>query len=190
MQTWNVTEYTVSRSHNLKWTAGGIFRFGQTVGDLYDRRAATELEYTIGKGLAVGGRYLFRSRREGDSFVNENRFVAGISYPIVQRAIEVQGTTLYERHVVPSSDFNRYKQEFEVYGRERLLSPWLYQQFTFKQGEGFVRSRSRLGLLWKVSSYEFKAAYQFESLSIGTAWAPRHAIYTEVSIDRPAWARD
>lgn len=190
LQTWNVTEYTVGRSRNLKWTAEGIFRFGKTVGDLYDRRAATKLEYTIGKGVAVGGGYVFRNRREGDSFTNENRFAAGISYPILKSAIEVQGATVYERLLVPTSDFNRCKQEFEVYRRDKLLSPWLYQQFTFKQGEGFVRSRSRLGVRWKGSSYAFTAAYQFESLSIGTAWAPRHSIYTEVSIVRPVWARE
>jgi Protein of unknown function (DUF2490) len=190
LQTWSLLEYSLVRTQKVRWTAEGTFRFAETLGDLYDRRGGTRLDYKIGKGVAVGGTYVFRNRREGVSFVNENRLAAGISYPMLRSAIEVQGATVYERHIVPGSDFNRYKQQFELLQHDKSLSPWLYQQFTFKQGQGFVRSRSRLGIRWRASSCTVKVAYQFESLSTGTAWAPRHAIYTEVSVDRPFWPRE
>jgi hypothetical protein len=190
LQTWSDLEYDLVRLGRFQWQVGGRFRFAETIGDLYDRRAVTMIEYGVGKGVIVGGGYVFQHRREGGFSFNQNRLVAGITYPILRRALTVEGTTLYERHVVPLSDFNRYKQEFEASQHEKPFSPWVYQQFTFRQGAGFVRSRSRLGFRWKSSFYSFKAAYQFESLSTGTAWVPRHTIYTEVSIDRPVWERE
>ena len=187
-QTWNELEYTVARSSRFELSVDGTHRFAKTVGDLQDRRLGAKFEYEVGRGVRVGAGYLLRNRDVGDYSANENRFIAGISYPILRGTIAVEGATLFERHVVPVSDFNRFKQQFEVFQCGKTLSPWLYQQLTFKQGEGFVRSRSRFGLKWRRSSYSFKAAYQFESYWTGIARAPRHAIYTEVSIDRPLWS--
>jgi hypothetical protein len=156
-------------------------------GKLLDRLIVTKLDYEIGKDIHIEARYILRNRDVENSSENDNRLVAGISYPILKGVIEVEGSTLYERLLVPLSDFNRYKQEFEISQPGKTLSPWVYQQFLFRQGDGFVRSRSRVGFQWRRSGYTFKAAYQFESRSIGTAWAPRHAIFTEVSIDEPLW---
>jgi hypothetical protein len=190
LQFWNDLEYRIIRSGRFQGTLLGRLRFAETIDELYDRRAGGRLEYTIGNGVSVEAGYLFRNVRVGDLFVNENRLVTGISYPIVRRAVTVEGTTLYERHIVPLADFNRYKQEFEASYHEKPLSPWVYQQFTFKQGEGFVRSRSRVGIRFKGPMYSFKVAYQFESLSTGSAWTPRHTIYTELGIYRPVWKRE
>lgn len=190
LETWNETEYTVARSSRFEVTVEGVHRFGKTVGDLYDRRFATKFEYNLGKGVSVGAGHVFRHRDVGVDSLNENRFTAGISYPIWTRAIEIEGSTIYERILVPTSDFNRYKQQFEIFQPGKTLSPWFYQQLLFRQGAGFTRSRSRFGLKWRRSRYSVKAAYQFESISKGSAWTPRHSIYTEVGIDHPLWFRE
>jgi hypothetical protein len=187
---WNDTEYTVARSNRFTFTVEGGHRFGEIVGDLFDRRIGTKFDYEIGKDVRIEANYVLRNRDVSDSSVTENRLAAGISYPILKSAMEVEGRTLYERFLVPFSDFNRYKQEFEISQPGKTLSPWVYQQFLFRQGAGFVRSRSRVGFQWRRSGYSFKTAYQFESRSIGTAWAPRHAIFTELSIDQPLWLRE
>jgi hypothetical protein len=187
---WNDTEYTVARSSRYTFVVEGGHRFGEIVGDLFDRRIGTKFDYEIGKDVHIEARYILRNRDVENSSENDNRLVAGISYPILKGAIAIEGSTLYERFLVPLSDFNRYKQEFDISQPGKTLSPWVYQQFLFRQGAGFVRSRSRVGFKWRRSRYTFKAAYQFESRSIGTAWAPRHAIFTEVSIDQPLWFRE
>ncbi len=190
LQTWNQTSYTVLRTPKLRWSAGGTFRFAETIGDLYDRRAATKVDYEIGKGVTASAAYLFRNSRESELAANENRIVLGVSYPLLRTALDVEGSTFFERHFVPSEDFNRYRQQFDVLQHGKKLSPWLQQQFNFQRGEGFIRYRVRLGFRWRRSVYSLKAAYQFESRLTGTAWLPRHAIYTEVSIDHPFWVRE
>ncbi|MEX2301355.1 MAG: DUF2490 domain-containing protein [Bryobacterales bacterium] len=189
-QTWSDVEYTVARTKRFTLSADGTLRFAETVGDLYDRRLGTTFEYEVAKDVRIGARYLFLTRDAANSSQNENRLVAGISYPILRSGVAIEGGSYYERHIVPASDFNRFQQHFEVSRASKAFSPWLFQQFTFRQGAGFVRSRSRLGLQWRVSRHSIRAAYQFETRKTAGAWAPRHAIYTEVSIDQPLWSRE
>jgi hypothetical protein len=190
LQTWNELEHTALRTSRLELSVEGTHRFGETVGDLYDRRLGTNLEYRLLDRLQLWAGHVLRNRDIQDGSINENRFIAGVGYPIWTGAVEIEGSTLYERISVPTPDFNRYKQQFEISQPGKKLSPWVYQQFLFRQGNGFVRSRSRFGMKWRGSRYTFKAAYQFETISTGTAWAPRHAIFTEIGIDRPLWFRE
>lgn len=188
LQTWSDLQYNVARSERFRWAVGGTLRFADTVGGLYDRRANTAIEYRAMGGLRFGVEYLYRSLDVENISVIENRLTAGVSYPLLRGSVEVVGTTLYERHFVELvPNFSRYRQRFELSGAGNGFSPWLHQDFTFRQGAGFVRSRSRIGLQWKSAGASLRAAYQFESISRGAAWAPRHAIVTEVSMDHPIW---
>ncbi len=184
LQSWSEVELQVLETDRVEWTVGGVARVRDSLGSLYDRRAATEAKVALTDRFSVQLGYVLRNRtRSGFGFVSDHRLLAGLTYPILQRAVAVEGTTLYERHVgrpdVP--DFNRYRQQFEVQRPSARVSPWLYQSLAF-QREGFVRSRSRLGFRWKFASgHSLKGAYQFESINSGAAWRPRHAIYTEWS---------
>jgi hypothetical protein len=154
------------------------------VDDLYDRRAGTEFIYKLPGGVGLVGAYLYRNQEWAGTSADENRLTAGVTYPLIRgRKLRVQGTTLYERHLVETEPhFNRYRQRFEISQPGRSVSPWIYQDFTFRQDQGFIRSRSRLGLRWRQrSGYTIKVAYQFESIASGSAWVPRHSIFTEAS---------
>jgi hypothetical protein len=125
--------------------------------------------------------------------IGEQRLSAGVNYPLLVRGeCLLEGTTLYERHVVapPVPDFNRYRQRIELGFRNTGFSPLLYQDFTFLQSSGFVRSRSRAGIQWKsVGSYTLSVAYQLETINIpGTSsWLPRHSIVAGFDIEKPIW---
>lgn len=184
LQSWSEVELQVLETGRVEWTVGGVARIRNSLGSLYDRRAATEANVVLTDRFSVTFGYVLRNRtRSGFGFRSDHRLLAGLTYPILQRAVAVKGTTLYERHVgrpdVP--DFNRYRQQFEVEHPSARVSPWLYQSLAFKR-EGFVRSRSRLGFRWNFASgHSLKGAYQFESIKSAAAWRPRHAIYTEWS---------
>ena len=107
------------------------------------------------------------------------------TYPLLQRGVHIEGTTLYERHIgrpdVP--DFNRYRQQIKMERPRARVSPWLYQSVAFER-RGFVRSRSRLGVRWRFTAgHALRGAYQYESIRAGATWRPRHAIYSEWSFD-------
>ena len=191
LETWSDLAYTLARTERFEWAATGTFRFTDTIGSLYDRRAGTNLEHQVGGGARARLGYVFRNRNDQYPFRNEHRLVAGINYPLARRTVEVVGTTLYERLFLQlAPDFNRYRQQFDLTRPGKGLSPWLHQDFTFLQGSGFARTRTRFGLQWTGARSAFRAAYQFESISVGTAWVPRHVIYTELSINHPIWDLD
>jgi hypothetical protein len=136
---------------------------------------------------------MFRSNELAEESLPQHRLTLGAKYPLPGKDWSLSGTTLYERHFgFPlAPDFNRYRQAFEIEHARRSWSPWAYQDFSFQNSGGFVRSRSRLGLHWKGSAtVSFRLAYQFESLDTGNAWAPRHAVYTELSINGPFWIKE
>jgi hypothetical protein len=133
---------------------------------------------------------MFRAVEGNDIRAHNHRLTLGIEYPLLGNGWSLAGKTLYERHFEYSTvpDFNRYRQRFEFEHRQRSWSPWVYQDFTFRDRRGFIRSRSRLGFRWNwTARVSFRLAYQFESLEALGAWRPRQSVYTEVSIDRPFW---
>jgi hypothetical protein len=191
LEFWTDPSYVLARTERFTWSATGTLRFGNFPSRPYDRRAGAELEYTITNRVGVEFDYVFRNRNDRGPRRNENRLVAGVNYTLVRRGFEVEGKSLYERHIVElAPNFNRYRQQFDMARGGKGLSPWLHQDFTFRQGRGFVRTRTRFGLLWAGDVSTIRAAYQFESISVGTAWAPRHALYTEVEINNPLWGVD
>ena len=171
------------RSHRPR---GSVARIRDSWGSLYDRRVNTEAEATLTDRLGVKLGYVLRNHTlPGFAFGSDHRLVAGTTHPILQRAVSVDGTTRYERHVgrPDIADFNRYRQQFDVERLRVRVSPWPHQSLAF-QREGFIRSRSRLGFCWRFASgHSLKSTYQFESIEGGRAWRPRHAIYTEWSYD-------
>ena len=186
LESWTNFGFRVVETDRVEWTVEGVTRFRDSLASLYDRRAATEVEITLNDSSSLQLGYVLRNRTRSEfGFGWDHRFVVGLTYPIVRRAMELEATTLYERHIgrpdVP--DFNRYRQQFEVERPADRVSPWLHQSLAFKK-EGFVRSRSRLGLRWNFrAGHSLKGAYQFESIKSDTAWRPRHAIYTQWSFD-------
>ena len=186
LQSWSEARIKVLDTHQVEVVVGGVARVRDSPGSLYDRRATAEAETALTDRFGVKLGYVLRNHTlPGFGVGSDHRLVAGLTYPILQQTVSVSGTTLYERHVgrpdVP--DFSRYRQQFDV---ERLgvrVSPWLHQSMAFRR-EGFIRSRSRLGLRWRFASgHSLKSAYQFESIERGPAWRPRHAIYTEWSYE-------
>lgn len=189
LQSWNSFDLKLLQSGRLAWNVGGQMRTWDHLSDTFDRRAGTNLTFDVGRGVKVEAGYLLRHKDwTGVSEIDwDHRLVGGLAYPILRRFVIVEGTTLYERHIGQPGiqAFNRYRQRFEIERRRTGVSPFLYQDLTFKR-EGFVRSRSRLGVRWSLHrGYDLAVSYQFESFREGSTWRPRHAIYTELKIDRP-----
>ena len=186
LQSWSEARVKVLDSDQVELVVGGVARIRDSLGSLYDRRAVAEAETTLTDRLGVKLGYVLRDHTlPGFGFGSDHRLVAGLTYPILQRAVSVGGTTLYERHIgrPDVADFSRYRQQFDLERLRVRVSPWLHQSLAFRR-EGFIRSRSRLGFRWRFASgHSLKGAYQFESIEGGTAWRPRHAIYTEWSYD-------
>ena len=184
VQSWNAADAEVLHAGRLGWSVSGAVRIKDSLGNLYDRRAGTVVGVDLGHNVRVSGGYLIRNKEYGENhFRWQQRFTTGLGYDLFhRRGVRVEGLTLYERHFTPKgyADFNRYRQRFEVEFGKKGLSPWLYQDFTFLN-QGFVRSRSRAGLVWRTGSgYSFSVAYQFETIRnpSGSAWYPRHSIVT------------
>lgn len=188
LQSWSAFEFKVLKAGPLQWALNGQLRVGDHVSDVYDRRLGTYGSIDVGSRVSVGAGYLLRSRDRPDLGRADwdHRIVAGLKYPVLRRLPSLEGATLYERHIgQPGIEaFNRYRQQFEFERERTQISPLVYQDLTFRR-EGFVRSRSRVGVRWRlVSGYALRIAYQFESLRVASAWRPRHAIYTEFEFDR------
>lgn len=189
LQSWNGYEFKVLKAGPVEWGLDGQIRVREQLSDIYDRRVGTSATFEVCSGLSIDAGYLLRVRDwPGLNQIDwDHRVVAGITYPISQRDLRIEGRTAYERHIgQPGIEaFNRYRQQFEIEHGRDVVSPWLYQDLTFRR-EGFVRSRSRLGIRWRPrSGYARLVAYQFESLRAASVWRPRHAIYTEFEIDKP-----
>lgn len=190
---WNEVEFTLIQCGRVVWGAEVGLRLRDGIGQLYDRRAGTVVEVGLSKGISVSGGYMIRNRDiSGFGFDWNSRAVAQLNYTLYRfRSMELGGATAYERQMgrpdVP--DYNRYRQRFELESGKTGFSPWIYQDFTFLR-DGFYRSRSRLGMVWRSQrAYEFAVAYQFESIRVPliSAMIPRHTIYTTISIDKPFW---
>ena len=191
VQSWTDVEVGVLASDRIDWTVGGVARIRDALGSVYDRRARTDVELTLSDvaSLTVGYILLNRTRTDfGPDFGWDHRLHAGLTYPLLRRGFRVEGTTLYERHVGrrAGGDFNRYRQQVELERPSARVSPWLHQSLAFER-RGFVRSRSRVGVRWRLGSgHVFIGAYQFERRRSGAAWRPRHAVLSEWSLDLAA----
>ena len=189
VQSWTDVDVRVLEAGRIAWTVGGVARIRDSLGSVYDRRAQTDVDVALTDLLTVTLGYILRNHVPTDAgFDSNHRLSAGLSYPILRRGVRVEGTTLYERHVgrpdVP--DFNRYRQQVELERPRARLSPWFYQSVAFKR-RGFVRSRSRMGVRWRFTAgHSVRGGYQYESIREGAAWRPRHAIYSEWSLDLTA----
>ena len=188
IQSWTEVEVGVLALDRIDWTIGGVARIRDSLGSVYDRRARTDVEFTLSDLASVTLGYILLNRAPagvGSGYAWDHRLHAGLTYPLLRRGVRVEGTTLYERHAgrpnVP--DFNRYRQQVEIERPSARVSPWLHQSLAFER-RGFVRSRSRVGLRWRLGSgHSFIGAYQFERRRSGAAWRPRHAVLSEWSLD-------
>ena len=191
VQSWTEIELGVLASDRIDWTVGGVARIRDSLGSVYDRRARTDVELTLSDVASVTLGYILLNRAGADSdsgFGRDHRLYAALTYPLLRRGVRVEGTTLYERHVGrrDSGDYNRYRQQVELERPAARVSPWLYQSLAFER-RGFVRSRSRVGVRWRLGSgHSFVGAYQFERRRTGAAWRPRHAVLSEWSLDLAA----
>ncbi len=188
IQSWTEVEIGVLASDRIDWTVGGVARIRDSLGSVYDRRARTDVEFMLSDvaSMTLGYILLDRTRTDfGSGFGWDHRLHAALTYPLLRRGVRVEGTTLYERHVGrrESGDFNRYRQQVELERPAARVSPWLHQSLAFER-RGFVRSRSRVGVRWRLrSGHSFIGAYQFERRRSGAAWRPRHAVLSEWSLD-------
>ena len=191
VQSWTEVEVGVLASDRIDWTVGGVARIRDSLGSVYDRRARTDVEFALSDLVGVTLGYILLNRTPaglGSGHDWDHRLHAGLSYPLLRRGVRVEGTTLYERHVGrrASGDFNRYRQQVELERPSARVSPWLYQSLAFER-QGFVRSRSRAGVRWRLGSgHSFIGAYQFERRRVGATWRPRHAVLSEWSLDLAA----
>ena len=189
IQSWTDVELRVLEAGRLAWTIGGVARVRDSLGSAYDRRAQADVDVALTDSLTATFGYILRHHVPTDvGFDWNHRLHAGLTYPLLERGVRVDGTTLYERHVgrpdVPA--FNRYRQQIELERPRARVSPWLYQSVAFKR-QGFVRSRSRMGVRWRfLSGHEVRGGYQYESIREGATWRPRHAVYSQWSFDLTA----
>ena len=188
LQSWTEVEVGVLAADRIDWTIGGVARIRDSLGSVYDRRARTDVEFTLSDLASVTLGYILLNRARtdfGPDFGWDHRLHAGLTYPLLRRGFRVEGTTLYERHIGrrDSGDFNRYRQQVELERPGARVSPWLHQSLAFER-RGFVRSRSRVGVRWRLGSgHSFIGAYQFERRRAGATWRPRHAVLSEWSLD-------
>ncbi len=186
VESWNHVGGQILRIGHFNWSVSAEGRVRDRFGSLYDRRLGTVIGVDLGHRFTASGGYLVQNKEHSENrFLWEQRLTAGLGYELFRHgSVRVEGLTLYERHFTPSgyADSNRYRQRFEMESRKKGLSPWLYEDFTFLN-EGFVRSRSRAGLLWRSRGYYFAVGYQFETIRNppGSSWHPRHAIIISFS---------
>ena len=195
VQSWNEVELVVVSSDRIDWTVGGVARIRDSLGSVYDRRASTDMEFMLSDVASVSFGYILLNRARTDfgsgsvsGFGWDHRVHAALTYPLLRRGVRVEGTTLYERHIGrrDSGDFNRYRQQVELERPRARVSPWLHQSLAFER-RGFVRSRSRVGVRWRLGpGHSFIGAYQFERRRSGPTWRPRHAVLSEWSLDLAA----
>lgn len=189
VQSWTDVEFGVYESDRVAWTVEGVARIRDSLKSAYDRRLKTDVGLTLNDAVSVSFGYILRNRTRGDfGYRWDHRLLAEITYPLHTGDVRVEGTTLYERHVgrpdIP--DFNRYRQQIELERPRARLSPWLHQSLGFER-RGFMRSRSRVGVRWRFpSGSTVIGAYQFERIKYGAIWRPRHAIYSEWSLQMRA----
>jgi hypothetical protein len=185
LQAWNTTEFAALKTERWTWEMFGVMRVRDHVTDAYDDRVGTLLRVATTPRLGLGVGYLRR-------YVNfdrlgmhpENRFFAGPTVQVALRPVRVEWVSLYERHFAIRGvrDFNRYKQRVELERMRRGVSPFVYEEMTFKR-EGFVRTRALAGVRWRwPSGTRFEVGYQFESLLVGTGWMPRHSIRSTLNL--------
>lgn len=186
VQSWTEVEIGVLESDRVAWSVGGVARVRDSLGSVYDRRGSTDVDFVLTDFASVTLGYILRNRtRTVFGFGSDHRLRAGLTYPLLRRDVRVEGTTLYERHIGRPDilAFNRYRQQVEVERPRARVSPWLYQSVAFAR-RGFVRSRSRVGVRWRLGSgHSFIGAYQFERIKSGPTWRPRHAVLSEWSLD-------
>lgn len=185
LQVWNTTEITALATDRVGWDVYGVVRARDHLSSAYDDRFGTLVRVAVARRLSLGAGYLRRYVNPGRLGMRpENRFVAGTTVIPKLRPVRLEWVSLYERHFAIRGvrDFNRYKQRLEIERPRRGPAPFLYEEMTFRR-EGFVRTRSLAGLRWRFpSGARFEIGYQFESLKVGSAWLPRHAIRSTLNL--------
>jgi hypothetical protein len=163
----------------------GVVRTRDHLSSAYDNRFGTLVRVAVARRLSLGASYLRRYVNPDRLGLHpENRFVAGATVIPKLRPVRLEWVSLYERHfaIRGVQDFNRYKQRLEIERPRRGPAPFLYEEMTFRR-EGFVRTRALAGLRWRFpSGMRFEIGYQFESLKMGSAWLPRHAIRSTLNL--------
>ncbi len=189
LQFWTDVELRVLDAGRIAWTVGGVARLRDALGSAYDRRVQTDVDVALDDRLTATFGYILRDHvPAGSGFHRDHRLHAALRYPLLEGTVRVEGTTLYERHSgrpdVPA--FNRYRQQIDVEHPRARVSPWIHQSLAFER-RGFVRSRSRWGVRWRVAAgHAIRGAYQYESIRAGAGWRPRHALYSAWSVDLTA----
>ncbi|MCY4638461.1 MAG: hypothetical protein OXG04_28840 [Acidobacteria bacterium] len=193
VQSWTEVKLRVLASDRVDWRVGGIARIRDSLGIVYDRRLRTDVGFRLGDAasMTLGYILLNRTRTEvGANYGRDHRLHAAWTYRINAARVRIESKTLYERHVGrrDSGDFNRYRQQIEIERLSTHMSPWVHQSVAFER-QGFVRSRSRVGVLWRLGlGRALIVAYQFERRKPGAAWRSRHAVLSEWSLDLVARA--
>jgi len=185
VQVWNTTQFTVLEKRGFHLRGFGVVRARNHLTGAYDNRLGVDASYRLASRLSVIGGYLSRwvdPDEEGSH--RENRLFAGPSVLLARAPFLIQATTRYERFVgvYGESDFNQYKGSIDVERRRRKASPFLVQQFNFRN-QGLQRSRSIFGIRWRSESGRgLEIGYQFDSHKSGPAWVPWHSIRTGIEL--------
>ncbi len=183
---WGEFIYTVLWQDKLIWTVTPSFRTDeQEINGNFVTRFTTEATYRVPRDWELRGRFYLIGREKevggGASFDQRIQFL--VRYPLTtfrDNALGLDGGTLYERHFRGDqlSDFNVYRQRFELSADTWKYSPWVQQDLSFDHSRGFYRTRTRLGLLYSFqSNSQIALAYQFQytQRQLGS-WAPQHEI--------------
>ena len=138
LQSWTEVGVGVLAVDRIDWTIGGVARIRDSLGSVYDRRARTDVEFTLSDLASVTLGYILLNRARtdfGPDFGWDHRLHAGLTYPLLRRGVRVEGTMLYERHIGrrDSGDFNRYRQQVELERPGARVSPWLHQSLAFER---------------------------------------------------------
>jgi hypothetical protein len=179
VQAWNAVEVLMAQIGRARVEFAGTLRARDHLSDPYDARAGLVLKVPLLPRLTGVGGYLRRFHDPtGRSRHQQNRFYAGPRFLFSRRPVRAEGGWLYERHssVLGQPGFNRYKYLADIERTRSALSPFLYVELAARDGR-LVRSRHFAGVrLRGENGRTFEVGYQFETMRVGSAWAPRHSV--------------
>ena len=187
LESWNYAELKVVHASRVDLGLEGALFVRDSFSDLFDRRVSVRADVHLKKLDVVGG-YLIR-RRDYEGFEDlkfDQRLVGGVSYPLFEHVLSLQGYTAYERVVgrPDRRDYNRYRQIFSWQQHRRGVSPFVQSGFLWERS-GFVRYRVRAGLdLPAGGRSRMRIGYQFDSTRADGAYHPRHVLYAKFTFGR------